>query len=140
METFLVMSFWYPCVATEYKESLPTLIQKKCPLFDTFCSVRAEALIYKVKLFCTVSGMALNAQNYAGVMLCVWIPFLFYENTFPCLCLCNLGKALHIFMRKQHSCKYGTAAVKKMCVFKQQSQKQCTGIQPYITDTGVCWE
>lgn len=44
--------------------------------------------------------MALNAQNYAGVILFMQMLLLFYENTFPCTCLCDMGKPLKILMRK----------------------------------------
>lgn len=90
------MSFWYLRMRGVPAHSV---IQKKSPLFDTFCSACAEALTYTGKFFCMVLGMALNAQNYGGVILRMWILFLFYENTSPYFCLCNLGKPLNIFMR-----------------------------------------
>lgn len=97
METFVVVSFWYLYMALRmHRVPAHSVIQKKCPLFDTFCSVSAEVLMYKVKFFCMVLGMALNAQNYAGVIVCMWLLFLFYENVLPCIRLCNLGKPLTI--------------------------------------------
>lgn len=72
METFVVTLFWCLHMALR-RVPAHSLIQRKCPLFDTFYSLCREAVMYKGKFFCIVLGMASNAQNYAGVTQCTWI-------------------------------------------------------------------
>lgn len=49
-ETFEVMSFWYPYRALRMRGVLAhSVLQKKCPPFDTFCSGCAEASMHHRK-------------------------------------------------------------------------------------------
>lgn len=100
--------------------------RNSCPL-----SQKARALVYQVKFFCTMLGKALDTS----VILCMWILFWFYENTFPCVCL---EKPL----RKQHSEKTAlrknrTQQQFRRCVFSRGNLKT---MHKHTTLCNVYWD